>query len=200
MKIYSIKTLGDLKNPDLCVLDRAPQGIGVKYSRLITGRTIAADFPSNATVQMSPDRTGLKLASLIGNTKRFLILHRDAKELIAAEFSARGDRWPIEYLPFTLINHKGKPHSSDYFFINPLGTIDCVDLASSQIDYFKGDPNMILGINRLVLDPEKLADVPPLFRLPQAEDRYFIDARMKELFDAASLTNLHLDQVEVRGH
>jgi len=199
MKIYSLNTLGDLHDPELCILDQSPDGIGVKYSRLIRGRAIAAEFPTDAVVQMSPDRTGLRLGTLIGNTKRFLILHRDAKDLIAAEFAARGDRWPIEYLPFTVVNHKGRPHSGDYFFVNPVGTIDCVDHTESQIEYFNGNPNKVMEIRRLVLDPDKLGDIPPLFRLPQAEDRYFLDQGLKARLDGEDFTNLLMSEVEVRA-
>jgi len=197
MKIFMIRTLGDFRNTDLCVVNEAPRGIGVKYSRLALGRSIAADFPTDATVHMSADQPGLKLSSLLGNTKRFLIVNRDVKEIVAAEHVRRGDLWPIEYLPFTLINQKGRTHSTDYFFINPLGTVDCVNHKASDIVYFEGDLTMVLEIKRMVLDPDKLKGAPPLFRLPQAEDRYFVDEDLKRALDERKLTNLYLDEIEV---
>src|SRR5450432_898786 len=98
--VFLLDTLGDLQDRDLVLIDLAPDGIGAMYSRLIRGRTIAADFPASAVLRMSLDRTGLKLATMIGNTKRYLILHRDAKEIVAAEHARHGGRGSIEYLPF----------------------------------------------------------------------------------------------------
>lgn len=38
----------------------------------------------------------------------------------------------IECLPFTLIDHKKRPYSTGYCIVNPLGGVDCVDVAASQ--------------------------------------------------------------------
>lgn len=127
MRYFFVNTLGDLDDRRLCILDKNPEGIGVKYSRLCRGRPIESEFPRGARIHMSPDRTGLKLASLIGNTSSFLILHHDVKDAVAAEHVRRGDKWRIEYLPFTLIDREGRPCSSDYFLVNPIGGIDCVN-------------------------------------------------------------------------
>ena len=189
MVIYRIDTLGDVHDPELVIIDHVPEGIGVKYSRLVGGRPIQAEFPADAVVHMSEERPGLKLASLLGNTQRFLIVHRDVKVVIEDAYRDRCPSWPVEYLPFTLINHRGRPHSTDYWFINPIGFFDCVDHASSSIDYFEDDPSMILGINRLVIDESKLRGAPPLFRVAVADDRYLIDAPLHDAIVSRGFTN-----------
>jgi hypothetical protein len=161
--VFLLDTLGNLRDPDLCVIDLTPDDIGVKYSRLIRGR---------------------------------LILHRDAKEVIAADHARRGGRGSIEYLPFTLLDQKGRPHSSDYFFVNPIGAVDCVDHAKSDITYFEGDLTKVLRIQRLVLDPAKLADAPPVFRVPQALDRYFVLSELKEKL-SQGFTNLIFNEIQL---
>lgn len=189
MVIYRIDTLGDVGDPELVIIDHAPEGLGVKYSRLVRGKSVAADFPPDAELHMSEERPGLKLASLLGNVKRFLIVHREVKEVIEAAFRERCPTWPVEYFSFTLVNHRGRSHSRDYYFINPLGAFECVDHEASSIDYFEGDPNMVLGINRLVLDPRKLVGGPPLFRLAVAHDRYLIDAPLHDAIVSRGFTN-----------
>jgi len=199
MRFFNIDTLGNLDDRSLCILDAVPEGIGAKYSRLARGRTIAADFPANASIRMTPDRTGIKLASLIGNTNSFLIVHRDVKDVIAAEHQRRGDRWPIEYLPFTLVNHKGRPHSADYVLVNPIGVVDCADLAASQIELFEGDRDKVVSIERLVLDPEKLQDAPPLFRIRETPGQYTVDEALAAALQAKGFSNVMLTPIETKA-
>jgi hypothetical protein len=196
MRYFFVDTLGDLDDPQLCVLDGVPEGIGAGYSNICRGRPIAAEYPADAKIHMSPDRSGLKLASLIGNTNSFLQVHRSVKDVIAAQHDRRGTKWQIEYLPFVLINHKGRAHSSDYFLVNPIGAVDCVDRSRSVIRYFKGNMDKVVGIDRLVLDPDKLRDAPPLFRIKEAIDEYVVDETLKAAFEEHGFTNLILKEIE----
>ena len=182
----------------LCVLDDVPTGLGVKYARLSLGQAIAAEWPADASIPMADDRTGIKLGSLIGNTQSFLLLHRDVKDLIAAEHDRRGGNWPIEYLPFTLINHKGRAHSKDYFVVNPIGPRDCINHKLSKIEYFKGNKDKVVDIDRLVLDPEKLREAPPLFRVKQDPWKYVFDDALKKALERGFYQpDFRRDRVEV---
>jgi hypothetical protein len=197
MRYFSIDTLGDLYDPQLCVLDAIPEGIGVKYSRLMTGRTIAEDFPANAKIHMSPERDGIKLGALIGSIKSFLLLHRDAKDVIEREFERVGSSAGVEYLPFTLINHRGAPHSRDYFIINPLGTKDCLDVPLSEVEYFE-DTDKVLEVGRIVLAPEKLVDAPPLFRIKELPSKYVVSEPVAMGFEERRFSNIILTELEQR--
>jgi hypothetical protein len=196
MPYYQIDTLGDLDNPKLVMLGEVPEGIGVKYHRLAHGEVIAPDWPDDARILMTEENPGIKLSSLLGNTQSFLLLHRDLKELVAAEYDRRGGKGKIEYLPFTLINHKGRPHSKDYFVVNPIGDFDCLNEKKSKITYFKGNRDKVVSIDRLVLDPNKLRDAPPLFRVKQARGEYFVDEALKQAIEKARFTNLLFEEVE----
>lgn len=197
MKIFVFDTLGDLHDPELCVLDSGPEGMGVAYARLVRGRPAADKYPANAVVRMDAERAGLKLASLIGNTNRYLIVHRELEALIRAEHAAREGDWVLEAFPFTLLDHRGRPRSSDYLFLNPLSFVDAVDDAASDIVYFKGDRSRVLGVNKLVLDAAKLVGAPPLFRVPQTPDRYYVDEALQARIIAAPFTNVRFSEVEV---
>lgn len=197
MKVFKIDTLGDLDDPELCVLDGSPVGMGVAYARLVRGRSAVDKYPADAVVRMEPERPGIKLASLIGNTKRYLIVHRDLDALIRAEHDSRGGRWVLESFPFTLLDHRQRPRSSDYRFVNPLSFVDAVDDTASDIEYFEGDRSMVVGVNRLVLDGTKLIGAPPLFRIPQTPDRYYVDATLHARIAAGPFTNVRFTEVEV---
>ncbi len=199
MRYYFVDTLGDVDDPQLCVLDAVPEGVGVKYSRISQGREIGPEYPADAKIHMSPDRTGLKLGSLLGNTNSFLQLHRDVKELIATEHARRGGKSVIEYLPFVLINHKGRPHSSDYFLVNPIGSRDCLNRKLSVVRYFEGDPEKVVGIDRLVVDPDKLKDAPPVFRIKETIDEYVFDEELKTAIEARGFTNLSFREIEQKS-
>jgi hypothetical protein len=197
MRYFSIDTLGDPFDPQLCVLDAIPEGIGVKYSRLVTGRSIADDFPAGAEIHMSPQREGIKLGKLIGSIKSFLLLHRDVKDVLAREFERSAPNAGIEYLPFTLINHRGAPHSRDYFIINPLGTWDCLDVALSEVEYFE-DTDKVLDVGQIVLAPEKLVGSPPLFRIKELPSTYVVSEPIAVEVRERRFSNIILTELDQR--
>jgi hypothetical protein len=197
MGYFEIDTLGDLDDPKRVILGEFPIALGVKYHRLVHGEEISRDWPKEVTLAMSPDKPGTQLSSMIGNTLSFLLLHRELKNLVASEHERRGGKWNIEYLPFTLINHKGKANR-DYFMVNPIGVYDCVNDALSVITYFKGNRDKVVGIDRLVLDPNKLVDAPPLFRVRQCPGGYFVDQTMKRALQKGRFSNLVFGKVETQ--
>jgi len=195
VKFFFVDAAGDLDDEQLCFLEDAPDGIGVAYSCLCVGRSIVDRWPANATITMTPENPGIKLCSLVGNPKHFLLVHRDVKEVIEGEHARRGKDWPIEYLPVTIINHKGRPHSRDYFFINPLSLL-VMNTGASKVEYYKSNPTQIMAIDKLVLDSNKLADVPPIFRLQQDPDEYVVDENLHRLFQEREFTNLRMREIE----
>ncbi|MBW2737594.1 MAG: hypothetical protein JRE64_01845 [Deltaproteobacteria bacterium] len=74
MKYFFIDTLGDLDDEELCVLTKAPKGIGIKYYKMAEGLPIGTDYPNPAEIHMSDEHEGLKLASLIGHLESYLVL------------------------------------------------------------------------------------------------------------------------------
>lgn len=191
MKYFLVDTLGDLDYGDYCILDKAPEGIGVKYSFLVRGRPIGSDFPSDAKIRMSPDRTGIKLGGLIASTKNFLILHRDVVDVVK---EACGDA-EIEYLPVSVVNHKGRVQSPDYFIVNPIGTLDCLDPDASEIVYFN-DTEKVVRIDRMVIDPSRLEGAPSLFRIKQAPAKYVVDEALADSLTQGGFDNVILTEID----
>lgn len=188
MKYFFIDTLGDLDDEELCFLAKTPKGIGIKYYKLMKGLPIGGDYPHPAEIHMSEEYEGLKLASLIGHVKSYLVLERQVVQVIQKYCPGI----VIEYLPFTLINHKGRVHSEDYFIVNPIGSFDCLNHKSSQITYHKKE---ISRIDRYMLDSDKLKSAPALFRIPEMPDKYIINEELAKAFDEHGFTNIVLTEI-----
>src|SRR5262245_662738 len=133
MNYFRLDTNGDVSNENYCFTDRTPRPIGA-YA-LKTGGRVAdryPDGPGEVTLRLGDDYPGLQLTSFIGNTDTLLIVTRDVASLV--ESLQPGS---IEVVPFTLINHKGRTHSKDYVFLNPIGAYDCLDLGKSECERYK---------------------------------------------------------------
>jgi hypothetical protein len=73
-----------------------------------------------------------------------------------------GDK--VEYLPVEIINHKGKPAAKDYFVVNPLGTVDCVDVKASRIEWNEFKKDMMDTCKQFVIDADRVPKNIVLFR------------------------------------
>lgn len=192
MNYFLIETLGDTNDSSLCLLDSEPEGMGLESYYLAMGKKAAAFFPAEAKLHMSEEYPGLDTGSLIGNLKRFLLVDTKTRDIIARMCAGS----EIEYLPFTLYNHKGRVHSRDYWFINPIGAFDCLDFKASQIEYLGQD---IVRINERVLDPRKLEGAPDLFRIDRDPQRYVISERLVDALEASEPTNILVTELPQSG-
>lgn len=96
-------------------------------------------------------------------------------------------------MPLAIYNHKGRLASSDYFIVNPLGTVDALDLERSQIEWLGSD---IVEIEKRVLDPEKLKGAPDLFRLKEEPSAYVISQRLIAKLTPPPPTNFYVQRLE----
>jgi len=171
-----------------CFFDRSPENMGPIDYRMSRGVRIADEYPPDAALYMRDEYPGIKLSSLIGNTKSFLIASKPMKEVIESICTSE-----IEYLSLSIYNHKKRLASRDYFIINPVGAFACLNLKASEIEYFEGD---IVGIDKYVLDTDKLEQSPELFRIPEHLEMYVISERLAEPFQKNGFTNIVLDELE----
>jgi hypothetical protein len=184
MDYFLLSTTGDLNDETLCLIDDGPEGMGRQTFRLSRGERAAKHYPAKARVTLRAENPGIKLSGLLRNTKNFLIGSSAAKHVVARLCSDLD----VEFLAFTLINHKGRVHSTDYWFINPIGGLDCLAEEECGIEYDEdGD---VVSIARYVLDAGKIADAPHLFRIDKQPTRYVISKTMGETLAAAKVTNV----------
>lgn len=186
MSFRKINTQGDINNLDLCYLDDFVEGIKIESWRVGRGERVGSLYPEDAKIFMRPENPGIQLSSLLGNSESMLIASRDFKEAIEKHCATV----EIEYLPFTLYDHRKRPYSRDYFIINPIGTVDCLDLATSDIVWDTEKPDTLLRLREPVLDREKTRTAPQLFRLHRSPQTYVVGLDLAKEMQQRKLTNV----------
>ncbi|CAM3093189.1 imm11 family protein [Corallococcus soli] len=170
MKYYLLKTLAQTR-PEFCVLLKFPEDMGLKSWKLGDGVELhAGEYPQDAKIFMSDEEPGIEFPDLVPNTVRLLIVSKRLKN--GMEEVNRG---PVQYLPLSIYNHKKRLASTDYFVVNPLGTVDVLDTSASKIEYLDGK---VVEITKYVLDPKKIAQAPDLFRIKEAPESYVVSERV----------------------
>lgn len=192
MKYFMIWTLGDRSNTSLAFFKDSPTGLELRDYYLIQGKRLGTHYPEDAKLHMDNRTRGIKLSSLLGNTNYFLVVCTEMKNVIEQTCTNE-----IEYLPISIVNHKGRVQSQNYWIINPIGTYDCVDRSASDIDYLSTDPQKVIGVTKLVFSSAKLANAPHLFRVPEQPEEYFISATLGKALLPHAFTNVLLKSVEI---
>lgn len=170
MKYYLLKTLAQTK-PEFCVLRSYPEGMGLKTWKLGDGVELQeGEYPQDAKIFMSDQEPGMEIPDLVPNTGQMLIVSKRLKDGIAAV-----NQGPVQYLPLAIYNHKKRLASGDYFIVNPVGPLDVLDTSASEIEYHDGE---VVQITKYVLDPDKLAQAPDIFRIKENPEAYVVSERV----------------------
>lgn len=184
MEYLRLEVEGDLSDHSLSLIEAAPEGMGIDDFRLALGETAKDFFPINARITLQDTHPGIRLGGLLGNLCGFLIISREAKEVIQELCPDQN----IEFFCFTLYNHKNRVHTRDYYFVNPVGGIDCVSEEASEIQY--ASDGYILVIEELVLSKGKLKNAPHLFRIDKDMSTYVISETLRDAWKNRGITNI----------
>ncbi|MBU8899864.1 hypothetical protein KRR26_30060 [Corallococcus sp. M34] len=169
---YYLIQLTTCDNPDLCFLDDYPEGLGLNSYKLSKGKQLGSDYPANARVFMTDRVKGMQVPDLVSNTCSMVVTSRRVKEVFE-----RLNQGPTEYLPVALYNHKKRVASPDHFILSPLGTVDCLNLQESEIEYHK---DKVVNVDYYVLAPKKLENAPDFFRVREDPSAYIMSERIAE--------------------
>ncbi len=188
MDYYEIDILGEI-DKSICILDGAPKGIGPKSYYMKKGKRIGEFFPADAQFFMTDEYPGIRLHSLIGNIKSYLILSKEVTDVLKKICTCE-----IEYLPFQLINHKKRVASTDYSIVNVIDTYDCLNPVASELKYTSdGSP---IDSDKYVIDPDKMANAPHLFRTKEFPFVYVVDSVLAEIIAENKFTNINLRKLD----
>ena len=167
-----------------CVLDRL---VGVKKKfELIEGIPQTSTFPENAHFTMSADfpNNTVFTDSLI-NTYMVIV----ASERLKKFFESRNTKF-LEYLPVRIIDHKGKPVNREYFILNPILPVDCLDNEKSNVKWSEIVEGDIRSVQRIILDPTRIDPDRELFRLHRYFDPILVRRDVAEAIDRDKLTGM----------
>lgn len=193
MAFHLLDVMGDPNDERLCFLGDTVKGMESEDYRFILGEAVTPVYPKNPRIFMSKKYPGVKLCSYIGNSLSMIVASKELRQAIEKRCAGVD----IEYLPVTLVDHKKRPYSSDYCIVNPVGGVDCVDPKASHIK--RDSAGEVLHIDKLVLDPRKVAKAPQLFRVDLAPSMYILGQALVDDIRAAKLTNVVLTEVAVGG-
>lgn len=193
MKYYFIDTLGR-GDPKNYFVDGRPSEVGLGSWRMARGAKAADLWPADPAILRPSDRTAaIKLPPVIPTTLSYLI----ASSAVRKQIEAHCPGAEIEYLPVVLMSKKKREQSRDYCMINPLGTIDCLDLQRSVIAYSPTIPGAVLSVDTFVIDPRKVEGAPALFRIKEAPEAYVISEPLAQALRAPEFAQVRLTDIEV---
>jgi len=148
--------------PNVCQLD---EFAGVEdVTSFEEGVELANGFPSNVTLRMSdrfPD--DMLLADNLANTNRLIVISAGLRRFLEDEGVQH-----IEFLPVTILDHKGRVASADYWILNPVGLVDCLDLDKCQPEWDVIDETKVNHVKSFAMDTSRIDESRRLFR-----PRYF---------------------------
>lgn len=174
--------------PNACSLEEL---LGVeKQYQLKEGFPRAATFPKDAVFPMHPDRPhDTILLDNLYNTDNLIVVSRRLKEFLEARPLVK-----VEYLPVTILNHKKKPASRDYFIIHPVDLPQCLDIAKSGVTWGIVDKERVDEVKQLVLDESKVDR--ELFRPKPFFNVIIVERNLAEAIDCEKFTGIRWVELE----
>lgn len=181
MHSYFILTASD--DPQYCSINKRPPALEGKKWKLSQGEPMGADYPPDVRMEMSKDHPGLVVPDVIGNDLHLFLVSGRLKTLLERESNARS-----EYLPASIINHKGRLATQDVFIINVLERVDCVDRPRSEVDESHIEPGTLGGLFRLQVDAGRIPSEAKLFRLGEMPSLILVRNDLRASMEAQGLT------------
>lgn len=165
-----------------CAIFKIPNGMREIHKPAV-GVRMGSAFPEGQRFQMAKEEKGLKIGDVIPNAIGYFMVSARMKALLEQHAGVE-----IEFLRFTLLDHRGRVASEDCYIANVIGTRDCVDLEKSD-----GDPNQLIpgrftSVRRLVLAEDKVDPQARLFRTSTVPKVLIVRRDLKELFEKEGVT------------
>jgi hypothetical protein len=158
----------------------------------VLGRPLQGTFPDNVQFQMDPDAPrDTVLTDFLVNINSLLVVSRRLKEFLAARAIKS-----VEYLPVTILNHKGKVASPDYFIVHTIDDIDCLDLAKSVPRYSQIRKEAINRVQKMVLDPALVDPARELFQVKNLDGFTFATRSLAEAMTKEKFTSIEWLPIE----
>jgi hypothetical protein len=160
--------------------------------RLEQGIPLTKGWPADAHLRMDDDfPKDVLLEDVLFTGSSPLVASARLRDLLVAQ------KVPcVEYLPVTLLNHKGRKEKAPYFIVNCLALQNCIDLERTKVRCNEINPDIYSRVRSLTLDPRRVAPELLLFRL---QGYPFIDVYRDALaakVAAAELTGVEFVKTE----
>lgn len=152
-----------------------------KTSRLLFAKPLAADFPPDVTMAMRSDRPdNTILTDCLHNTDSILVASEKLTDFLRERELAH-----LEYLPLTVLDHRGKKLKTSYFIVHPVELVECVNAKASGGKPSLMTPGMLMSIRKLVLDEPRIPATRQIFRAKEFPGPLLVRRELATAIDAA---------------
>ncbi len=169
---------------DFCSIYNCPDDFPYR-GRPARGIKLGDKYTVKQTFQMAFEVGGIQVADVIHNAMGYLMVSGRLKKLLKMHCNAE-----IEFLPFTLLNHKGRIAREDLVMANIVGTVDCVDLENTIGDPEEFYEKTFCEINKLELDLSKIKENLNLFRIASQPCTIIIREDLRGIFESEGITGI----------
>jgi len=131
---------------NVCQLDEC-NGIDRKWE-IDKGVPRAATFTDNVTLKMDNQYPhNIMLADDLFNKHRLIVVSGRLKNFLQSRSLVQ-----VEYLPITILDHKGQIASRDYVIVHPINPVDCLDVEQCVPRWSFIDKTRIKELKHFVID------------------------------------------------
>ncbi|HYV46037.1 MAG TPA: DUF1629 domain-containing protein [Myxococcaceae bacterium] len=168
--------------PGYCAVFHIPREMPFIH-KPATGQRMGAEYQPGVQFKMTDKEKGLRIADVVPNACGYFMVSARMKTLLEQHAQAE-----IEFLRFTLLNHKGKVASDDLYIANVIGMFDCVDMNQSVGTPHPMRPGRFMYVRRLALDEARIPPDRRLFRTKVVPTVLIIRDDLKEIFEREQVT------------
>jgi len=145
-----------------------------------------ASWPDNVQYWMDPSfPKQVQLSDSVSNDDEALVISSKLKELIEGLKPSN-----LEFLPLTIIDHKGKVASSEYFIANCTHLQDCIDQKASDLVWNRIDPTLIASVKKLVVDESKIPPETLVFRMKHFPKSIIVSRALSEAISGKGFSGI----------
>jgi len=105
----------------------------------------------------------------------------------------------VEYLPITILDHKGKVASKDYRIVNPVGLQDALDPDASRPKFNLIKKDQIDTVERVVIDAKRVDPELEVFRLQGFYFPVFVSRGLADAITAAGFAGPYFRELKDYG-
>jgi len=149
------------------------------------GAPLAAGFPPDVTFPMDKDYpSDIKTGDVLENLDSVLVVSGRFRELVEKDLVNN------EFLPVTILNHKGRKEKGPFFILHQLVLQDCLDLTKTTYRENAINPEWFGAASNLVLDPKRIDPKVSLFRMARLPYPPVFRSDLVKKIEAAGLTGV----------
>jgi len=175
--------------PDVSDNEKLPNAY--KYDK---GIPLLKNYPSRDIAIMVYDTDELyedreELYDFLPNMDNTLVANIKVKEILE-ELGVEN----IEFLPITIWDREKKPIEADYYIINPVGSVEIIDMEKSKYRMGALIKDQIKRIKNLVINRNAVTEKDKLFRATTKLDQIFINEEIRQAFIKAGIKGYWLSR------